>query len=173
MKKAILFLLVLINYACAPKAKENLQLSSEAIKKEININLDAWHEAAATANFDDYFNLMTKNGVFLGTDATENWQNEAFKTFSKPYFDKGKAWSFRAIERNIYLSKDKSVAWFDELLDTQMEICRGSGVLLQEGNTWKIAHYVLSISIPNKNVNQVVAIKKETDSLLRSKLKNK
>ena len=35
--------------------------------------LDAWHKAAADANFDAYFNLMTDDAVFIGTDATENW----------------------------------------------------------------------------------------------------
>jgi hypothetical protein len=29
-------------------------------------------------------------------------------------------------------------AWFDELLDTQMKICRGSGILVKENKQWKI-----------------------------------
>ena len=114
---------------------------------------------------------MTKDGVFIGTDATENWQNDAFRAFSKPYFDNGKAWSFNVVQRNIYVSEDNSLAWFDELLDTQMKICRGSGVMKQENNTWKVAHYVLSMAIPNDNVSEVVKIKKEFDSLLTRKLK--
>ena len=50
-----------------------------------------------------------------------------FQTFAKPYFDKGKAWNFKAIERNIYFSEMEKIVWFDELLSTQMKICR-SGV---------------------------------------------
>ena len=114
---------------------------------------------------------MTSDGVFLGTDATENWQNEAFKAFSKPYFDKGKAWSFTAVDRNIYV--DGNVAWFDEVLDTQMELCRGSGVLKLVDGNWKIAHYVLSILVPNENVDTLVKIKKQKDSLLLVAFKNK
>lgn len=148
-----------------------LQLTAQ--KVAINETLDAWHKAAATANFDTYFSLMTTEGVFIGTDATENWQNEAFKAFSKPYFDKGKAWNFTAIERNIYVDSSKKIAWFDELLDTQMEICRGSGVLKKVKGKWKIAHYVLSIAIPNENVSEVVALKKENDSALKIKLSSK
>ncbi|MEO0573777.1 MAG: nuclear transport factor 2 family protein, partial [Bacteroidota bacterium] len=98
-------------------------------KGMISETLDAWHRAAANADFEGYFSLMTDDGVFLGTDATENWQNQEFKAFSKPYFDKGKAWSFTAVERNIYLDEREQFAWFDELLDTQMELCRGSGVV--------------------------------------------
>ncbi|MBQ0786034.1 MAG: nuclear transport factor 2 family protein [Oceanihabitans sp.] len=173
MKQVYVFLLLIVITSCTKKAEEKQMVSSSEIKKEINTNLDAWHVAAAEANLDTYFNLMTKDGVFIGTDATENWQNEAFRAYSKPYFDKGKAWSFTAIERNIYISEDKNIAWFDELLDTQMKICRGSGVLKLEDNTWKIAHYVLSIAIPNENVNEVVAIKKESDSLYTKKLLEK
>ncbi|TKD67010.1 nuclear transport factor 2 family protein [Flavobacterium sp. ASW18X] len=146
-----------------------------AQKKEINaINsvLDSWHMAASQADFDAYFSKMTTDGVFIGTDAMENWQNDEFRTFSKPYFDKGKAWSFTAVERNIYVSDDKSFAWFDELLDTQMEICRGSGVLKKVNNDWKIAHYVLSIAVPNEHVDELVSIKKQKDSLLLLQLKN-
>jgi hypothetical protein len=42
-------------------------------------------------------------------------------------------------------------AWFDELLNTQMKICRGSGVLVKIGQEWKIKQYVLSMTIPNDN----------------------
>ncbi|ADV49143.1 hypothetical protein Celal_1843 [Cellulophaga algicola DSM 14237] len=140
-------------------------------KVQINQVMDAWHKAAADADFDAYFNLMTTDAVFIGTDATENWQNSSFKAFSKPYFDKGKAWSFSALERNVYVNETGDFAWFDELLDTQMKICRGSGVLKKINGEWKIAHYVLSIAVPNNKVDALVALKKETDSILTVKLK--
>ncbi len=151
-----------------------LQLSAQSSEKDsINFLLDSWHRAAADADFDAYFDKMTSKGVFIGTDATENWQNDAFRSFSKPYFDKGKAWSFIAVERNVYLNETKDFAWFDELLDTQMKICRGSGVLRKVNGKWKIAHYVLSIAVPNDNVGQLIEIKKEKDSLLLLDLKRK
>lgn len=142
-------------------------------KENINNVLDDWHLAASNADFDSYFSKMTADGVFIGTDATENWQNAAFKEFSKPYFDKGKAWSFTAVERNIYMNKAEDFAWFDELLDTQMKLCRGSGVMKKENGQWKIAHYVLSIAVPNDNVAELIKIKKEKDSLLLLQLKKK
>lgn len=140
--------------------------------KTIDKVLTKWHKAASEANFDAYFGLMTSDAVFIGTDATENWQNKAFKTFSKPYFDKGKAWSFTALERNIYLEGNTNFAWFDELLDTQMKICRGSGVLEKINGEWKIKHYVLSMTIPNDKVNEVVDIKKDIENKLIGKLNN-
>ncbi len=116
--------------------------ASMSPKEAINEVMEQWHAAAANANFDKYFGLMTSDGVFIGTDATENWQNQEFRNYAKPYFDKGKAWSFSTIERNIYLSDSNNIAWFDELLNTQMGICRGSGVLENEDGEWKIKHYV-------------------------------
>ena len=161
-----LFLLIFV-FACN---KIENKTSEADLKVAITKNLDDWHKAAANADFENYFSLMTNDGVFIGTDATENWQLKAFKTFSKPYFDKGKAWSFTALNRNIYLHKDLKLAWFDELLDTQMEICRGSGVMVYTKNGWKVKHYVLSIAIPNDNVKEVVRLKKKTDSILKLKL---
>lgn len=139
--------------------------------KEISQTLDDWHNAAATANFEAYFELMTSDAVFIGTDASENWQRSEFMRYAKPHFDNGKAWSFNAVERNIYPDESYHFAWFDELLDTQMKICRGSGVLRKEDGKWKIAHYVLSIAVPNENVDALVKLKAEKDSLLLKQLK--
>jgi ketosteroid isomerase-like protein len=176
MKKLSLLLLMILTYSCNnPSAEKEDQAtentgSQTVSKKEINKVLEDWHAAAAQANFEGYFGLMSADGIFIGTDATENWQNKEFREFAKPYFDKGKAWSFTPLERNIYVSEKGETAWFDELLNTQMGICRGSGVLEKTQNAWKIKHYVLSIAIPNKNVDEVTQIKKEFDSTLISKL---
>lgn len=139
-------------------------------KKEIGNILDSWHRAAGSADFDAYFNLMTSDAVFIGTDASENWQVEEFKAYAKPHFDKGKAWNFKAVERQIYVNDEGDYAWFDELLDTQMKLCRGSGVLRKESGDWKIAHYVLSIVIPNENVSEVILIKQEKDDRIIEEL---
>lgn len=142
-------------------------------KDKINGVLDSWHLAASNADFEAFFGKMTNDAVFIGTDAMENWQNNEFKEFSKPYFDNGKAWSFTSVQQNIYINKTKDFAWFDELLDTQMKICRGSGVLRKENGQWKIAHYVLSIAVPNENVGELVQIKEKKDDELLLELKKK
>jgi ketosteroid isomerase-like protein len=152
---------------------KSTKISTLDHKQQINKTLNDWHEAAAKAQFETYFSLMTPKGVFIGTDATENWQNEAFRAFSKPYFDKGKAWSFSALERNVYINEKQDTAWFDELLDTQMKICRGSGVLVKSKGKWKIAHYVLSMTIPNEHTNEVVKTKSAIENEVIEKLKSK
>lgn len=140
-------------------------------KETISTVLNNWHKAASDANFDNYFNAMADESVFIGTDATENWNKTEFMAFAKPYFDKGKAWHFTPLERNIYLSEDRKTAWFDELLDTQMKICRGSGVLQKINDEWKIKHYVLSMTIPNENTKEVIEIKSPIEDKLINKLK--
>ena len=138
-------------------------------QRQINITLDAWHKAAAEAKQDSYFNFMTDDAIFIGTDATENWYKTAFQAFAQPYFDKGKAWNFKAFERHIYFDTTGKTAWFDELLNTQMKICRGSGVLVKTGKEWKIKHYVLSMTIPNANSDEVVKIKAPIEDVILEK----
>ncbi len=138
-------------------------------KKEITYFLNNWHTAAAEANFDAYFSALAEESIYIGTDATENWNKKQFQAFAKPYFDRGRAWSFKAIERNISCSEDGKLVWFDELLSTQMKICRGSGVLVQENGQWKTKHYVLSMTIPNENVDEVVKIKAPIEDALLEK----
>ncbi len=140
-------------------------------KAEIEAVIQKWHKAAADANFEAYFDLMTNDAIFIGTDPTENWTCDDFKAFAKPYFDKGKAWSFTGLERNIFIENESKLVWFDELLDTQMGICRGSGVLQKTANGWKIKHYVLSIAIPNKNVKEITSLKEKFDTDLMTKLR--
>ena len=91
--------------------------------------------------------------------------------WAKPYFDKKSTWNFKALKRNVYFSKDGKIAWFDELLDTQMKICRGSGVVEKINGQWKVKQYVLSMTIPNDVVNKVVEVKAPIEDALIQKLK--
>ena len=162
MRKIVIVLIGVVLFGC----KSSQPVNNSDSKTEINLVLNNWHKAAAEANFNTYFNVLTDDAIYIGTDATENWNKQEFIKFAKPFFDRGRAWNFTSLERNIYFSSDMKTAWFDELLNTQMKICRGSGVLVDEGNgDWKIKQYVLSMTIPNDNTDEVVKIK----SLLEDK----
>lgn len=163
MKKIIAFLI--FSFAITVTAQDQ--------KAKINSFLDSWHKDAANADFKNYFDKIADDGIYIGTDATENWNKKQFEAFAKPYFDRGKAWNFTSLERNIYFSPDKKLVWFDELLDTQMKICRGSGILEFKNGKWKIKHYVLSMTIPNDNVDAVIEVKSPIENKLLEKLKNK
>ena len=142
-------------------------------KTEIGTMLDGFNVAAAKADYTTYFNYFADESVFIGTDATEVWDKKAFMVWAKPYFDKKKTWNFTSLKRNIYFSKDGKMAWFDELLDTQMKICRGSGVLEKINGVWKVKQYVLSMTVPNEVVDKVVGEKTAIEDELIQKLKTK
>ncbi|MBS3739399.1 MAG: nuclear transport factor 2 family protein [Psychroflexus sp.] len=142
----------------------SLFAQSEQLSVKIDRKISDWHQAAAEADLETYSNCMTKDAVFIGTDPTEYWRGQDFIDFAKPYFDRGKAWTFYKLNRHIYIGTAKQTAWFDELLDTPMGICRGSGILVKQKDQWKIKHYVLSITIPNENVDAVTALKAEFDN---------
>ena len=124
----------------------------------MNRVVDDWHKAAAQADEGRYFGHMTADSVFLGTDATERWDYAAFRAFAHPYFAKGTAWTFTPRNRHVMIDPDGDTAWFDEALDSaSYGECRGTGVLRRENGAWKIAHYNLTIPIPNALAKEFVA----------------
>jgi hypothetical protein len=131
----------------------------EYSEKEINQLLDNWHKAAADADLEKFFGFMTQNATYIGTDPSERWTRQEFFNFSKPYFEKETTWDFKAFDRKIYTSKDQKTIWLDELLNTWMGVCRGSGVLSIENGKYKITHYHLSVTIKNENIKEFLQIK--------------
>ncbi len=125
----------------------------------IHQTMDAWHAAASRADINAYFSRFGNDGVFLGTDPGENWSKDEFYRFAKPFFDKGKVWDFKATERNVYFNEDGDISWFNELLDTWMGKCRGSGVMRKtDGGKWELAQYNLAILIPNDVVQDYLKL---------------
>ena len=168
------FLFIIIAFttfylSCDQQSGKNINKDAQSVEiLKIGQMLDSFNLAAARADFYQYFDFMAEDAVFMGTDATEQWTKNDFMLWAKPYFDKKKTWDFRSVERHIYFDKHDDIAWFDELLDTQMKICRGSGVVIKQNDKWKIKQYVLSMTIPNSNTKEVVKLKAiEEDSLLK------
>lgn len=171
MKNIVTFLcFILLMSSCNLSKKEAIKANKSSIKQEINILLNDWHLAATEANYKNYFSKMDSISVFIGTDASENWTKNKFQDFSKPYFDDGKAWDFKTLERHIYTSKSGDFIWFDELLDTWMGACRGSGVIILENNRLKIKHYVLSVTVPNEAIDDLIHLKKEKETIFLKNL---
>jgi ketosteroid isomerase-like protein len=119
--------------------------------------LDDFNDAAANADEARYFAHFAEDGVFVGTDATERWDKAAFQAYAHPHFAKGKAWSFKGINRRIVVRGD--LAWFEEDLETtNLGPARGSGVLSWNGSRWRLEQYVLSATIPNDKFAAVKAV---------------
>ncbi len=141
------------------------------LSKEVGDLLEQWHRDAADANLDNYIGLMDSTCNYIGTDATENWKRDEFDAFCKPYFDRKTTWDFTTLQRDVRLNKSGNTAWFDEILDTHMGTCRGSGALELKNGEWKLMQYVLSLAIPNESMNAVKKAKHEADSVLKLEFK--
>ncbi len=162
----------LLFFACVTSPKNAPVVDTANETKLINAMLDSFNRAAAGADFNSYFNFYTEDAIFTGTDATERWDKPAFMAWAKPIFQKGRAWDFTALKRHIYFDSTGRLAWFDELLNTQMKICRGSGVLVKQNNPstgaqeWKVQQYILSTTIPNDLMDSVISIKARLEDSL-------
>jgi phosphohistidine phosphatase SixA len=117
----------------------------------LHFALDDFHDAAAKGDEDRYFGLFAPESVFIGTDATERWTLDEFRTFALPYFQRGKsAWIYVPRARHVQLSPDGQIGWFDEELGhARLGLCRGTGVVRQIDGAWRVAQYVLTVPIPN------------------------
>jgi hypothetical protein len=134
------------------------QQADPALARAVNAFVDGWHDDAAHARMA-YFDKMAPDGVYIGTDKHELWHRDEFKAWAKKFFDRGSAWSFKAVRRNVYASPDGSFIWFDEILDTpNMGPCMASGVIRKTGKGFEILHYQLSFAIPNELAGQVTKL---------------
>ena len=61
--------------------------------------------------------------VYISADAARRWTTAEFSS-RQTWFDRKRAWNFQTVDRHIDLASDNLTAWFDELLDTQMGLCR-------------------------------------------------
>ena len=119
-------------------------------KVEINKILDNLHKYASEANGEKYFQLFSDQAVFHGTDLNERWSIDEFKKYAQNRFDTGTGWTYKSLERNIFINSSNTTAWFDEILiNEKYGKFRGTGVLSKVDGMWKIDQYNLLLPIPN------------------------
>jgi len=127
------------------------QIEEDAARLNVSGLLDDFHDAASHADYERYTGHFAADFVFLGTDATERWDHEAFAAFCADNFGRGRGWTYHPRDRFISLAAGGRVAWFDEMLDhDKYGVCRGSGVCVLDEGEWKVAQYNLSIPMPNE-----------------------
>ncbi len=150
IKSLFLLVFIAVLFACTEKSTFN----KESAIVELNAVMDNWHLSAAIADEDVFFNSMDSNAVYLGTDPKERWLKHEFETWAMPYFQRDVAWAFKPYNRYWEFSNNGEIAWFDELLETHMGVCRGSGVLQKYENGWRIKHYNLALTLPNEKMKE-------------------
>lgn len=155
--KKFLILAVMIFFGAAgftgafAGALENNRVEGD--KAAINEVMDGFHAAAAKGERERYLGYFTDKGVFMGTDDWERWPlRPDFEKYVTEHFKDGKGWSYTPVERHIAFAPGGQVAWFDEITKSEKwGLFRGTGVLLkQQGGDWKLAHYAMSVLVPNE-----------------------
>ena len=140
MRKICVIIILLVSQSCFAQG-------SAQATTAIGDVLDAYHAAAAAGDWNTYFDLMSEDGVFLGTDADERWTKPEFRA----YAGNRSGWLYRPVRRNINITPDGMSAWFDEILDSaSYGTSRGTGVLIRTDDGWKISQYHLTLPIPNE-----------------------
>lgn len=143
------------------RRREGCRQEGTEAEKVINELLDNWHQAAANADADTFFGGMAKDGIYLGTDASERWLRDELRSWAKAAFERETAWAFTPSDRSLYFGPANQVAWFEESLDTWMGPCRGSGVLVKTEEGWKIKHYNLAVCVPNEQMDAFIELMKK------------
>jgi hypothetical protein len=146
MKKILLALCLLLFSFTLPAVAAD---KAAQLKQKVHAFVDGWHDDAANARWS-YFDKMANDGVYIGTDKTELWTTSEFRVWARKYFENKKAWAFKATRRNVYMSADHKTIWFDELLDTAFGPAMASGVINNTDKGLEIAHYQLSMAVPNE-----------------------
>lgn len=154
MRKCIAVFIALLIFIPNPMSSAQSSTDEQAVSEV----LDTLHDAASRGDFDRYFGTYTEDAIFFGTDATERWTKDQFKTYARPAFEDGSGWTFVTTERHIFFSDDGNTAWFDEAqTHDRYGVTRGTGVLVRVGDGWKIAQYNLTVPIPNSMLLEVAA----------------
>ncbi len=135
---------------------------SGSAQEKLDALLDGLHQDAHEGNFETYFARYSSDAIFLGTDKAERWTIEEFKDYAMPAFEDGHGWTYAVIERNW--EGDGNTRWFDEiLLNEKLGHCRGTGVVQLIKGEWKIAHYALTMLVPNAIAEDVGSQTQEAD----------
>lgn len=154
-----LSLLLITGCASTPERSDRAEMELGIAQSTIALTLDLWHSAADTGNFDRYFDSMTDDSIFLGTDDTERWTKPQFMDYAREPFADGHGWTYTPGERYITVAHDGQTAWSDELLThDRYGLLRGTSVLVKINNEWKIAQYNLTFLVPNAIAKEVVEL---------------
>ena len=162
MSKYLLIPLIVLsgNLFTLQSAKDALTADNQGVA--IDALLDGLHRDAHEGNFQTYFARYSTDAVFLGTDKTERWTIEEFKAYAKPAFTDGHGWTYTVVERNW--EGGGNTRWFDEILfNEKLGHCRGTGVVRLINGEWKIAHYALTMLVPNSIAADIGSKTQEAD----------
>ena len=127
--------------------------------EHINDLLDDLHRAAAEADEDRYLGHFAPDAVFMGTDDWERWPLPEFRKYVAGRFAGGTGWTYHPRNRFVTFAADGQTAWFDEIVESpRWGRFRGTGVVRQVKGEWLVAHYSLTLLVPNERFADTSAV---------------
>lgn len=132
------------------------------VHRALKMHLDA----VATKNLTLLKQAFTPNALFIGTDDSEVWHIDWLSEF---LMESKSGWDMRQCVRRIVtqdpLQTGESLSFFEVIVHKKYGTMRGSGIAVacRDEQCWRIAQYVLSISVPNHvidstNILQLLAM---------------
>jgi hypothetical protein len=145
---ALMLLLVSNNYTMADGAPTN--------------TLNALYQAGIENNATAFLALLSADAVFIGMDGSDRLQGQSLRRFLSERFSQQEGWGYLSRDRELRVSEDGSVAWFEEsLAHDALGRGWGSGVMINSSEGWKIAQYNLAVSVPNDTAPSALPISQE------------
>ncbi|NOX70571.1 MAG: nuclear transport factor 2 family protein [Gammaproteobacteria bacterium] len=153
----LLILTMLFSIAVADDSHDTAQVAIGEV-------IDNFHAAAARGDKARYLGLLADEAVFMGTDEWERWpRHPDFENYVSSRFKDGKGWEYQSVERTIRMSESSNTAWFDEVIESASNgRFRGTGVLVLNNGSWRIAHYAMSFLVFNEDWDAVVELSRKT-----------
>jgi hypothetical protein len=140
------------------------QQADPALTGAVGKFMDGWYDDAAHSR-QAHFDKLAADAVVVGTDEHERWSKGEFKAAVKKRFESKSAFNFKPLQRHVYASKDGSLVWLDEVIDTrEFGLCKSSAVLRKTSTGFEIVHYELAYVVPNKVAGQVEKLVKDAQS---------
>lgn len=128
----------------------------------IGNKMDDLHDAADKGDSIRYLNHFAKDGVFMGTDDWERWPYAEFAEYVNSRFKDGEGWSYKPVKRFTNFSDDQTMAWVDEILESEKwGRFRGTAVLANTDMGWKLKHYSMTMLVPNETWMSVSPVTKK------------
>lgn len=127
------------------RRQENCISSAEY---DVHALMTDWHAAAARGERETVLTALADDMIYIGTDARQRMTLPMIK--SKWGNGNTPLWTYRLIGRDVTLSADKEMAFFDESLNTEVGPCTATGIARLTPDGWRIVRYHLSIALPEE-----------------------
>ena len=127
--------------------------AQEDVGQAAGASLDALHASAGRADGPAYFERLTPDLVWIGSDVSERWPRDSYIAYANFHFEQNRGWTYSARARQVWVASDPCdcLAWADEVLDSEAYGTTVGNVLMRrdDDGEWRVWRYAMTYPIPN------------------------